>query len=150
MKTILVPVDFSEVTPRVMETAAAFARDLKATIFLLHVVPPPVVMTAYGITKDHIPDFLGQEQEQARKELKIYREDLLAQGMEVSALTVQGPPIESILLVAKEHEADMLVMGSHGHGAFYEFIVGSTTRGVLKGFPGPVVLVPSRLPGEVE
>lgn len=150
MKTILVPLDFSEVTPRVMETAATFAQDLKAKVFLLHVVPPPIVMTAYGITKDQIPDFLCQEQEQAKKELRVFHEELEAKAIETTSLTVQGPPIESILLVAREHAADLLVMGSHGHGAFYEFIVGSTTRGVLKNFPGPVVLVPSRLPPEEE
>lgn len=144
MKTIVVPLDFSDVSIRVMETATAIARGLNARIFLLHVVPPPIVMTAYGMTEEQFPEILGQEQEEANRKLHAYRENLKAEGVDVSILTVQGPPTEAILLVAREHSADMLIMGSHGHGAFYEFVVGSTTRGVLKGFPGPVLLVPSR------
>ncbi len=145
MKNILVPLDFSDVTPRVIETAVSLAQDLKAKVFLLHVVPPPILMTAYGITENQIPDALVQEHENARRELQTCQKKLAAGGIDSVVLSLQGPPVESILLVAREKEIDLLVMGSHGHGAFYEFIVGSTTRGVLKKFPGPVVLVPSRI-----
>jgi nucleotide-binding universal stress UspA family protein len=34
-------------------------------------------------------------------------------------------------------------MGSHGHGAFYDLLVGSTTQGVLKRATCPVVIVPT-------
>ena len=39
--------------------------------------------------------------------------------------------------------ADLIVMGSHGHGALFEFLVGSATSGVLRAARVPVVVVPS-------
>lgn len=150
MKTILVPLDFSDVTPRAVQTAISLARDLKRKVTLLHVIPPPVVMTAYGMTEDQIPGALGREEDQAREEMQSCHRQLEAEGIESSILIIRGSPADSILLVAREQKSDLLVMGSHGHGAFYEFIVGSTTRGVLKRFPGPVVLVPSKLPPAAE
>lgn len=144
MNTILVPLDFSAVTPRVIQTVLDLARPSKAKVLFLHVVPPPVIMTAYGISEVNFPESLGKEEERARTEMEKYSRQLKAEGIDASILSVQGVPVDAILLLAREKKSDMLVMGSHGHGAFYEFIVGSTTRGVLKQFHGPVVLVPSR------
>ena len=66
-----------------------------------------------------------------------------ASGLAVTALHVQGPIVEKILDLAAEHGAGMIVMGSHGHGALYELLVGSITQGVLKGAKCPVVVVPA-------
>ncbi|MEO8353471.1 MAG: universal stress protein, partial [Chthoniobacteraceae bacterium] len=43
-----------------------------------------------------------------------------------------------------EHGADMIVMGSHGHGSFYELLVGSVTSGVLRDARCPVLVVPAK------
>ena len=148
MKTILAPIDFSDVTPKVIQATLDLARDLQAQIFLLHVVPPPVFLTGYGFGGNNVPDQILREQKEAKQRLQTYKTQFESEGLTVKVSTVQGPPVESILLVAYEQEADLVVIGSHGHGAFYEFIVGSTTRGVLRRFPGPVVIVPSRVAEE--
>jgi Zn-dependent M28 family amino/carboxypeptidase len=44
---------------------------------------------------------------------------------------------------AEKHDADFIVMGSHGHTAFYDLLVGSTTHGVLMRSKCPVVIVPA-------
>jgi nucleotide-binding universal stress UspA family protein len=54
-----------------------------------------------------------------------------------------GSPVTQILTLAREQNADFIVMGSHGHTAFYDLLVGSTTHGVLLRAPCPVVIVPS-------
>lgn len=144
MKTVLAPLDFSEVTSRVIESTLDLAKELQARVCLLHVIPPPILMSGYGVSTDHLPEHLIREEKKARQRLSVHRKRMEAAGLEVKALTVQGPPIESILLVAREQGADLVVIGSHGHGAFYEFIVGSTTRGVLREFPGLVLIVPCR------
>jgi nucleotide-binding universal stress UspA family protein len=51
--------------------------------------------------------------------------------------------VRSILDHAKQVSADYLVMGSHGHTALYDLLVGSTTHGVLLRAPCPVVITPS-------
>ena len=60
------------------------------------------------------------------------------------ALHIQGSLVEKILTSAETHAADLIVMGSHGHGALYELLVGSVTSGVLHGAKCPVLVVPAR------
>jgi nucleotide-binding universal stress UspA family protein len=66
-------------------------------------------------------------------------------AQEVLALHIQGPIVDKVLDQAGEHHADLIVMGSHGHGALYEFLVGSVTSGVLKGAKCPVLVIPAKV-----
>ena len=65
-------------------------------------------------------------------------------GDDVMALQVEGAIPDEILSLAREHEASLIVMGSHGHGALYRLLVGSVTNAVLKAGVCPVVVVPSK------
>ena len=60
----------------------------------------------------------------------------------VETVQLNGPPVRSILDHAKQVGADYLVMGSHGHTALYDLLVGSTTHGVLLRASCPVVITP--------
>ena len=51
--------------------------------------------------------------------------------------------MDRILHEATEQDAGLIVMGSHGHGAIYNLLVGSVAEGVLKGVSCPVLIVPS-------
>jgi nucleotide-binding universal stress UspA family protein len=143
MKTILVPVDFSDATTPVIAHAQVLARAFGSSIVVVKVAEPE-------------PDFVGFEPGPATVRVAVahdYRaehvrlEDVKAKcavsGVPVTALHVQGPIVEKILELATEHGAGMIVMGSHGHGALYELLVGSVTQGVLKGSTCPVVVVPA-------
>ena len=140
MKTILVPVDFSDTTPSVVETAKKFASVFGSRVVLLFVSEPE-------------PDFVGFEpgpiavRQTVARDLKAEHqkvEELKAScGLpDVLALHIQGPAIEKILNIAAEQKAELIVMGSHGHGALYELLVGSVTAGVLKNAKCPVLVVP--------
>ena len=140
MKTILVPVDFSDTTTVVIDTARKFAATFGSRVVLLHVSEPE-------------PDFVGFEpgpmavRQTIARDLKAEHrkvEELKAScGIaEVLALHIQGPAIEKILHTAADHGAELIVMGSHGHGVLYELLVGSVTAGVLKGAKCPVLVVP--------
>ena len=143
MKTILVPVDFSDTTAPVLAEAQVLAQALGCDLVLLKVAEPE-------------PDFVGFEPGPVTVRVAVahdYRaehvrlDELKAQaaagGLAVTALHVQGPIVEKILDQATERGARMIVMGSHGHGALYELLVGSITQGVLKGAKCPVVVVPA-------
>jgi nucleotide-binding universal stress UspA family protein len=53
-----------------------------------------------------------------------------------------GSPATLILAQAKIEDADYIVMGSHGHTALYDLLVGSTTYQVLRRTSCPVLIVP--------
>jgi nucleotide-binding universal stress UspA family protein len=54
-----------------------------------------------------------------------------------------GSVVEEILKTADAIAADLIVMGSHGHGSVYNLLVGSVTEGVLKISKCPILLVPT-------
>jgi nucleotide-binding universal stress UspA family protein len=56
---------------------------------------------------------------------------------------IQGPTADTILEQSHRFSANLVVLGSHGHGAFHDFIAGSVTRGVLKKSSVPVLVVPA-------
>jgi len=67
---------------------------------------------------------------------------LAAKGVPVKTRLVDGYAAGNIVEQAGELQASYIVLGSHGHTAFYDLLVGSTTHAVLKKAPCPVVVVP--------
>ena len=60
----------------------------------------------------------------------------------------EGTVVEEILRTAAEISANLIVMGTHGHGSVYNLLVGSVTEGILKAAHRPVLLVPLPLEGK--
>lgn len=143
MKTILTPVDFSNITPAVLDEASALARAMNGRVVLLAVVQPPVVVTEYAVAMDNIAEITAASEKNAAQQLARLEEKLRGDSVSVDCVQVIGAPVANILDQAEKHDADYIVMGSHGHTAFYELLVGSTTHGVLKRAKCPVVIVPS-------
>jgi nucleotide-binding universal stress UspA family protein len=63
-------------------------------------------------------------------------------GLKVTPLLLQGPPGETIVAEAERLEADLIIIGSHGHGAFHKMLVGSTSGDVLRKARIPVMVIP--------
>lgn len=144
MKTILAPIDFSTATDGVIEAATALARATQSRIILLHVVQPPVVTSDYGLALENFQEAIAISEKHSAKRLGEISEALRLQHPELSVETqqVSGPPVIEILESAKKCEACYIVMGSHGHNAFYDLLVGTTTHGLLRKATCPVVIVP--------
>jgi len=143
MKTILVPIDFSEVSRTVMAEASRLARLAKARIILLHAVQPPAVLMNYGIMVNTVMTYTDEAERRADRLLGQLKTGLRDDGISAEAVRVTGSPAQSILDLAKRRSASYIVIGSHGHTAFYDLMLGSTTSGVLKRATCPVVVVPS-------
>ena len=140
MKTILAPIDFSNISDAVVEQAATLARAVDGRVVLLAVIQPPVVMSEYAAMMD-IAEITAAGEKHAARQLDRLQERL----GDVASDTIQtvGSPIAHILDQASKLRADYIVMGSHGHTAFYDLLVGSTTHGVLMRAKCPVVIVPA-------
>jgi len=142
MKTILTPIDFSPATNHVIAHAAALARALHARVVLLNVVQPPIVMSDYAPLMENIVEFTAVGEKAAAKRLTKLHATLSGEMLTVVTEMASGSPIQAIADTAKKMSADYIVMGSHGHTALYDLVVGSTTHGVLKRVSCPVVVVP--------
>jgi len=121
------------------------ATAIEGRIVLLHVLAPPVIMTAYGMTTEDIASQLQQEEKRARQILERHAAVLRQQGIEVLTELREGGTSATIIDVAQEQAADLIVVGSHGHGAVYDLLVGSTTRVILRQAECPVLVVPHRV-----
>lgn len=143
MKTILAPIDFSDVTDAVVKEAASLAKALNGRVILLTVVQPPVVMTEYAALLDNIAELTAAGEKNASKQLEKIEKELNAAAIPTETSQTAGTPIAHIIEEATARKADYIVMGSHGHTALYDLLVGSTTHGVLLRAKCPVVIVPA-------
>lgn len=142
MKTILTPIDFSDATDAVIGASVRLATATEAELVLLHVVTPPVVASEYGLVMENVSEIIAAAEKASAKKLETLIKEVSGQGLKVRSLQIISSPVESILTAAEAEQADYIVMGSHGHSALYDLIVGSTTHGVLDKAPCPVVIVP--------
>lgn len=161
MKRILVPIDFSDATPRVIDLARQLAEGLEAEIHLVHVkqlsaAEAPGVfgyglagmpelapvsgmpVPGFGPMPEPIPDDEAQ-----KLKLKQWQKEIAQAGIKVALHEPTGAVAEEILNQANVIKADLIVMGRHGHGAMYNLLVGSATKGVIRHSTRPVLLVPA-------
>lgn len=142
MKTILVPLDFSAATERVIGEAERLAKSLGARIVVLHVEPPEPDYVGYEPGPQAVRDTLAEEVKEYHEKLHAVRDELRRHGVQADAFMIQGPTVEKIIEESKRLKAEYVVMGSHGHGALYDLVVGSVSEGVMRHSPRPVVIVP--------
>lgn len=147
MKSILVPLDFSPVSKRVTDEALHLARALKARLVFIHVVQLPVIVTDYaGMTLEDTAILMSDARHSAARHLVKLRARLRTLRVNAGTILETGAPVPCIIEEARRLKASHIVIGSHGHTAFFDLLIGSTTCGVLKRSPCPVVVVPAASP----
>lgn len=145
MKPILACIDFSDTSIPVLDEAVRLAQAVRAGIVVLHVEPfePDYVGFDMGYAATTDVANLPVEQRPAYIELQRWAKRLEAPGLDVKTEYDHGLVVERVVEQAKTHNAQMLVMGSHGHGALYHLLMGSVTEGVLRKIDRPVLVVPA-------
>jgi nucleotide-binding universal stress UspA family protein len=140
MKAILVPFDFSDVSAKVAQSASLLAKAFGSRVILVHVAEPEPEFVGYDAGPLTVRVAVAHDIHADQRQLEALK--LEFSGVDVLALHVQGSVPEEILDLAREHEATLVVMGSHGHGALYHLFVGSVAGAVLKDAHCPVLIVP--------
>ncbi len=144
MKTILVPLDLSPAAVQVCNVACELAKLTGARPILLHIVQPlPVMMSdVYAFDARQLTEMSTAAEKSAVHKLRALASHCAKRDVRVTTVQRTGAPVTSILAKAASTRARYIIMGSHGHGAVYDLLVGSTTHGVLKRAPCPVIVVP--------
>jgi nucleotide-binding universal stress UspA family protein len=143
MKTVLAPIDFSDISDRVIEEAITVARAIGARLVLLNIVQPPAVLTSEYAETDMATEFCTRAERDSASRLVDLQKRLRDAGVTAHAVHQVGPPGQRIVEQAQRLDADYIVIGSHGHGAFYDLLVGSTTTRILRSAGCPIVVVPA-------
>jgi len=146
VKNILVPVDFSDVTDRVVSAAEKLAFAFNAKVWLMHCIYEYPALAAMGEVPVLMPtaqNKLPQEYAVEYRQLDQLTSALRGRGINTEMLFVCGSPTEEIVSAAEAHDIDLIVLGSHGHGPVYGLLVGTVTEGVMRLTPRQILIVPS-------
>lgn len=140
---ILVPVDFSAPSEAALRYASGLARQLDATLLIVHVYPIPGYVLPDGFVAAG-PEVLGEIEAKTRDSLDHLRERAVhewgAQRAEI--FTAMGLAASEIVRVADELKADLICMGAHGRSGLALALLGSTTDRVIHHAKVPVLTVP--------
>lgn len=146
MKAILAAIDFSSVSDLVVAAAAELARALRGKVVLVTVLVEPVYLKEFAPPPKSIAKITVAHERAVRNHLAVIQRRLLSEFISAETVVRRGNAAQHILEEAEEHDAALIVIGSHGHTAFYELILGSTTQAVLKRARMPVVVIPPKMP----
>jgi len=127
-KKILVPVDGSDQARKAIDFAANLAKQNDATIHLLHVYKLPIIPEGMGeyVISDRI-----ELQALGDKIISVAQDEVSKKGgQHIEATVMEGDPAERIIAYAKDHDVDMIVMGSRGLGSFKGLLLGSVSNKV--------------------
>jgi nucleotide-binding universal stress UspA family protein len=140
LKTILVPVDFSDCSDAAVKYGYALSEAFGATLHLLNVVQDPYTLpwAAEGFAAP-IADLLADWEGQAKRRLA---ETVPATAAATTVLKTQvGSPHREIIRYAAEHQVDLIVLGTHGRGPLGHLLLGSVAERVVRTAPCPVLTV---------
>ncbi len=142
IRNILCPVDFSMFSAPSLEHAIVLAKWFGSEITGMFVVPVGVPVVVDGIGPA-VPPPPAEDRDQLTQALDKLLEPAARVGVRVHAEVMDGEPVKRILQRAEAIPADMIVMGTHGHGGFERLVLGSVTEKVLRKATCPVLTVPN-------
>jgi universal stress protein F len=138
MKLLLVCLDASPRAASILEVAVDLARRMDAKVALFRAVgmPPDLSPRLYSVSPNQLPDMLLED---ARKELAVLAETVAPEMLE-GIFTHVGSPWDGICTAARTHDADLIVIGSHGYGAL-DRLLGTTAAKVVNHADRSVLIV---------
>jgi nucleotide-binding universal stress UspA family protein len=141
--TILVATDFSEHAARALEVAVEIAHASSGRIVLLHCYHLDVPVTYPGVDEDDlIPESSYQKlRRRALDYVDRVAKEASSEGVDVTGDAIASAPSTGIMTEAGRLAADLIVMGTHGHGGVRHALLGSVAERVVRGAPCPVLTV---------
>ena len=140
MKKILIATDGSDSGHEAVEFGLELTDEQGAWAHIVHVTPTIDVMpySNFGFIAPALPhEFDERDYEPLRKAVELAEE----KRMRIETKLLKGKPADEIVAYADSIDADLIVVGSRGHGAFTNVLIGSVSRGVLRESRRPVLIV---------
>lgn len=142
MKNILIALDLSATDSHLLNYASLMTEKFGSKLWLVHIAAPDPDFVGYGTGPIYIRDSRAKELKEEHQQLMHIMDDLNARSLHAEALLIQGPTVEMLELEVKKLGIDLLIIGSHRHGFFYETFVGHTSTRLLKHLSIPVMIIP--------
>ena len=139
MKNIVVPVDFSTQSEYAFKVAATIAKKHGATLYALHMLElnEALISSNEGAQMQHTVFLIKL----AEKRLNEFLDKPYLKGLKVVPVIKHFKVFSEISNLANEHNADLIVMGSHGSEGLKEIFIGSNTQKVVRHSDIPVLVI---------
>ncbi len=144
-RPVLHATDFSAASRAAFDEALTLARERRAPLWIVHVLPPPVPPESVAyIPLKMYRDMEALVRRQAETRMASLLADARARGVAARPLLAAGVPHEEILRAARSRRAGAVVLGTHGRTGLARMLVGSVASRVVAGAACPVVTVRGR------
>lgn len=138
IQKVLIAIDEDPIAARAADVGMDLARSLHAQVALLHVVDPALILAPEaGIAADELAVSARQD---AARLVADFRARLQADAHALGFIPL-GSPGPEVVKAAKEWQADLVVIGSHGRRGITRALVGSVAEAVMRHAPCPVLVV---------
>ena len=144
LKKIVCPVDFSEPSDAALNSAVELAEHFSAEIILCHAIneidptPPPSYTLTHHLM-DQIPQIMDQMTENAHKAMQDQIKNHVEKRISADHRVVIGDPAKSIVKLAEEEQADLIIMATHGRSGIKGLFFGSVAEKVVRSAICPVL-----------
>ena len=142
LKRILVPTDFGDASEAALVYAKALADAFSSSLHLLHVtedlICPTWATDAYAAS---LPGIYEEIERQGRERLEQVLSPEERERYHAELVQLSGSPFVEIIRYAREVQADLIVLGTHGRGAIAHMLLGSVAERVVRKAPCPVLTV---------
>ena len=139
MKTLLVPVDFSEPSISAFRFALDIAAKRDGALHLLHVITPSV-LEGFAAFKQPSMKVLKRV---AEKKYERLLEEFSTENIRIRTSVIEGRIQSALLNYLKKADIDLVVMGTRGASGMREWVIGSNTEKLVRTSPVPVIAVKS-------
>lgn len=141
IKTIIVPIDFSETSDMLMEYAVTFVKSFGAKLYIIHVVDDFNKYSYISIPHISMDKIMEEVYKTADMELKRYCSEKLDGRAEYELILSKGEAYKEILKFSGEKGVDLILIGTHGMSGLERVLFGSTAERVIRGAKCPIMMV---------
>jgi len=136
---ILCAYDFSPSSMAALEMGRSLAQEERGKVTLLHVLEMLAPEEAHIVAHYEVGEYVRMRQQDARRQLRAVMPDETGTWRDPCDRIELGSASKTILRVAENMNADLIVMGAQGRGTFGSLILGSTTHTVVRRATCPVL-----------
>ena len=137
---VILPIDFSDFSLAAVPWARRMAAMTSGYIHCIYAVEPPQIYAALDLAPAMVLPTTDELIENAKKQIAAFAEEHLA-GVDARTEVLAGKPAEQIVAYAKQVDAALIVMTTHGYSGLEHVLLGSTTEAVLRKASCPVLSV---------
>lgn len=140
-KKIMAPIDFSENSPKVLQSAVEVAEKFEAALSVVFVVQSFEDYSGFFVPHMPISQFEQEMVASAEEKMESFLAENLKSDVPYNSAVLQGDVAERITEYAEKNDISMIVMGTHGYKGLEKVLFGSIAEKVVKTSPCPVLTV---------